>query len=79
MVRNLGSNSKFLVPVIVKLSARDPAFVELFLGSNQDKRRGEGIESTSWDVVTLVQKLYEEKSQDGYCISLSILTLEPML
>jgi hypothetical protein len=58
MVQNLGTKSKFLIPVIAKFCAQDPAFIELLLGSNH-----QGI--ACWDVATLVRQLYEQQSQEG--------------
>jgi len=57
MVQNLGTNSKFLIPVIGRLCAQDPAFIELLLGSNHQG-------NAPWDVATLVRQLYEQQSQE---------------
>jgi hypothetical protein len=57
MVQNVGTNSKFLIPVIGRLCAQDPAFIELLLGSNHQG-------NATWDVATLVRQLYEQQSQE---------------
>jgi len=66
MVHHLGTNSRFLIPVIAKFCAQDPALVELLLESNQQGSQPEETERAPWDVATLVRQLYEQRSQGKY-------------
>jgi len=73
IVHNLDTNSKFLIPVIANFCARDPPFIELLLGSNQQGIQAGETETASWDVATLVRQLYEQQSQGRYNLFLPIL------
>ena len=74
MVKSLGTNSKYLISVIAKFAATDPAFIEILLGSNQPGIQDEETERAAWDVATLVRQLYEQQSQGRYNLSHPILT-----
>ena len=71
MVQNLGLNSNFLLPVVVKVCAGDSSFIDLLLASTQKGAEAEDGETTSWDVASLVWRLYEWHDREGYQLTLS--------
>jgi len=63
MVQNLGTSSKFLIPVIVRVLSRDPFFVEQLLWSDPPEIQIEQTDTAPWNVATWVQQLYEQHPQ----------------
>jgi len=64
MVQNLGTDSKVLVPIIVKLCARDPRFIEHLLWSDHPESQTETGNEAKYNAAAWVQSLYEQQSRD---------------
>jgi hypothetical protein len=61
LVQNLGLDSEALIPLLVKIVARDHMFAELLLSTRHVW--GESLDSNGWSIPGFLLKLYETQSE----------------